>query len=179
VVFLLAFAMLQRARVRTLRSFPSIQSAQLVPVSENIFITAQLKPEDIPDLGRREVQTIVDIRPDGEAAHQPSSTQLAKVADVHGIHFHYIPVPHESIPEEAVQHLQSVLAESSGSTVLYCRTGRRAVRLFALVEASRRDGPNSQAILEMVHKAGFSAIDLKEDIARRIAQRVDTNPGGN
>ena len=178
VLFLLSIAVLQRARVKSYRS-SSILPAQLVPVNENTFISAQLKPDDILALERRGIQTIVDIRPDGEDAGQPSSAQLAKIAEGHKIHFHYIPVPHGTIPEEAVQQLQEVLAEPVGPAVLYCRTGRRAVRLFALVEASRHDGPDTKAILKMVQHAGFSAIDLKEDIARRISQRSDTQHEGN
>jgi uncharacterized protein (TIGR01244 family) len=179
VAFLPCLAMLRNARVKSYRTFPSIQSPRLVPVSEHIAITAQLQPNDIPILGRSGINTIVDIRPDGEATGQPSSKGLAKIAEKNLIEFHYIPVPHETIPEEAVQKLRDVLADPAGRTVLYCRTGRRAVRLFALVEASRPGGPDSKAILDMVRKAGFSAIDLKDDIARRISQRSDAQPGGN
>lgn len=85
--------------------------------------------------------------------------------------FLYIPVPHESIPESAVAALDHALSEDPRSAVLYCRTGRRAARLFALVQASRSDGPGADEIFKMVSAAGFSAEDLKDDINQRIAHR--------
>jgi len=91
-----------------------------------------------------------------------------------GLGFHYIPVPHESIPAEDVVALGKALNPEVLPACLYCRTGRRAVRLYALVQASRSGGPNANEILEMVKNAGFSAEDLKDEIAQRIAHR-DTN----
>jgi hypothetical protein len=49
------------------------------------------------------------------------------------------------------------------------------VRLFALVEAMRPNGPARDDILQMVHDAGFSADDLKDDITRRIAGRSNSD----
>jgi len=157
---------------RHLADLPS-KLPTLTPVVNRIYITAQLRPENVPALRKRGFRTIVDIRPDGEAMDQPPSAEIAVAARENRIRFHYIPVPHETIPEEAVQNLQSVLSQSTDSTVLYCRTGRRAVRLFALAEASLQDGPGTEAILAIVRQAGFSAEDLKEDIARRISHRGD------
>lgn len=152
---------------------------KLVPVGLSTYISAQLKPANIIALKRRGFEYVADIRPDDEARDQPSSTQLANLASAQRMHFEYIPVPHDSIPEEAVQKLQTFLAgaRDNRNTVLYCRSGRRAARLFALVEATRANGPDSAAILKMVHDAGFSADDLKDDIARRIAQRGESSPG--
>src|SRR5579871_1160999 len=93
-------------------------------VTENVSITSQLQLEDVRWLGR--FATVVDVRPDGEAPDQTPSAQFAEVFRKTPIHFYYIPVPHESIPEEAVQRLKTVLSEPTGETLLYCRTGRRA-----------------------------------------------------
>jgi uncharacterized protein (TIGR01244 family) len=150
-----------------------------VRITENIFITSQLKPTDLVDLQFLRIKTIVDMRPDGEAKDQPSSAEVASIAEKVGMVFHYIPVPHESIPETAVEALHQVLKHEAMPAVLYCRTGRRAVRLFALEEATRPGGPDAASIEKIVRSAGFSADDLKDDIARRISLRSDppsTNP---
>jgi uncharacterized protein (TIGR01244 family) len=119
------------------------------------------------------------MRPDGEAADQAPSAEIKNAAERDGLGFHYIPVPHESIPEADVQALSEVLSHDNMPAVLYCRTGRRAVRLFALVEASRVDGPGADAILGTVRAAGFSADDLREDIARRLANRTSAPAANN
>jgi uncharacterized protein (TIGR01244 family) len=144
---------------------------QLVPITEGVFVTSQLKPENVSALRREGIATVIDIRPDGEAANQPSSSQIGTASRRARMRFHYIPVPHESIPEKAVAELDKALSEQAKPVVLYCRTGRRAVRLFALVQASRSDGPESGEILQMVRNAGFSADDLKEEIAQRLSHR--------
>ena len=91
--------------------------------------------------------------------------------------FYYIPVPHESIPEAAVIALQQAQQEAEGSMLIYCRTGRRAVRLFALTEAARNGGPGIEAILDMVKNAGFSAEDLREAMEQKIAVRYGKQGG--
>ncbi len=148
----------------------------LEQITGKIFITSQLAPKDVLYVRGRGIKTIVDMRPDGEVDGQPSSEEISSTAAKIDIGFHYIPVPHESIPESAVEELHQVLSKEATPALLYCRTGRRAVRLFALEEASRAEGPDAAAIQEMVRKAGFSADDLKEDINRRISHRSDSQP---
>ncbi len=149
---------------------------KLVHVGEDVSITYQLNPQDIHSLWRNKVRTVVDIRPDGEEKGQPSSEEMQRAAKRANVDFFYIPVPHDSIPDEAVAQLSDVLStRASPLTVLYCRTGRRAVRLYALAEASRNDGPAVDEILKMVRDAGFVAEDLKDEIARRISLRNVSN----
>jgi uncharacterized protein (TIGR01244 family) len=149
----------------------------LQAIVDGVYLTSQVRPEDMLGLNDSNIDTIVDIRPDGEEPNQPSSAQIAAAASKLSIKFHYIPVPHENIPDNAVTALNGVLANKPGPTVLYCRTGRRAIRLFALVQASLPNGPDTNAILAMARNAGFSAEDIKEEIARRIAHRNETQTG--
>lgn len=155
---------------------PRPELPRLVAVDGHTYITSQLQPEDIAHLRAKGFRILVDIRPDGEAPHQPTSSMLGTIAENNRIDFFYIPVPHDTIPEEAVQKLQAALAtQPTEAAVLFCRSGRRAVRLFALVEAMRPNGPARDDILQMVHDAGFSADDLKDDITRRIAGRSNSD----
>ena len=145
--------------------------SHLVSIADDLFVTSQLRPESMPDLKRLGIQTIVDIRPDGEAADQTPSAEIKTVSIGHGLGFHYIPVPHENIPFSAVEALDQALTPQARPALLYCRTGRRAVRLLALVQASRVDGPGADAIMEMVRAAGFSADDLRDEIGQRLSHR--------
>jgi uncharacterized protein (TIGR01244 family) len=144
---------------------------ELVRLANDVYLGAQLRPENIAPLRERGIKTIIDMRPNGEEKDQPSSFSMSRMARRNGMDFRYTPVPHETIPEEAVLALEAWLTTEAKPAVLYCRTGRRAARLFALVEASRDDGPDLNAILETVRAAKFTADDLKEDIAKRISQR--------
>jgi uncharacterized protein (TIGR01244 family) len=144
----------------------------LTQVSGDVFITSQLTPKSLRYLRSRGIRTLVDVRPDGEAPDQPPSSAIAEAARPYQVAFHYLPVPHESIPDSAIDSLAQVLAKDNPSTLLYCRTGRRAVRLLALAEATRPDGPNLNEILKLVRDAGFEADDLRERLQQRIAARA-------
>ncbi len=146
----------------------------LSPVGGDVSITSQLRPGYIYELSRRHIRTLVDVRPDGEEQRQASSDEMRSAAENVGIDFYYIPVPHESIPDKAVMELSDVLSRGKTPTVLYCRTGKRAARLYALAEASRASGAGMDDILKLVRDAGFDAEDLKDDLARRIALRETT-----
>lgn len=148
-----------------------IARATLQPISDRVFVTAQLQTEQIPELIRQGIVTLIDLRPDGEAKDQPSSSEMKNAAELRGLKFFYIPVPHGDIPDKAVTALRDTLSDHNQRALLYCRTGRRAVRTFALVEASRPDGPTAEAILKMVSKAGFSADDIANEITERIKHR--------
>ena len=143
------------------------------PVMERIYVASQLRPADLPTLPQCGFKTVVDIRPDGEAAGQIPSAEIGQRLKELGMDFHYIPVPHGTIPDTAVDALGDVLSHDSQPVLLYCRTGRRAVRTLALSEASRLEGPSLDQILNMVREAGFDAEDLKDNIAGRIARRGD------
>lgn len=140
-------------------------------ISDKLYLTSQLRVEDLATVEKLGIKTIVDIRPDGEAPDQTPSYQIKSASNGAGLGFYYIPVPHESIPEGAVVALDHALTPDELPAVLYCRTGRRAVRLFALVQASRVDGPGVDAIMEMVRAAGFSADDLRGEITQRFSHR--------
>ena len=151
---------------------------KLTEITDRVFLTSQLKPSSMRYLRQRQIKTVIDMRPDGEAADQPSSEQMMRMAEVMNMKFFYIPVPHEGIPNEAVDSLQSALKTVDEPVVLYCRTGRRAARLFALAKASQGGGPNADEILGLVRAAGFEGEDLAGEIARRIANRDKPQAGG-
>lgn len=144
------------------------------PVADRLAVTSQLRAENVRELKRRGFTNIVDLRPDGEDGDQAPSSEIERAARESGLAFHYIPVPHGDIPKDAVDALHDAIADPTDRSVLYCRTGNRAVRTFALVEASRADGPSADAIVRMAHDAGFSADDLRDDINGRIARRTST-----
>ena len=148
--------------------------SQLLPVAGNVFVTSQLSPNSVGYLKSFGIKAVIDIRPDGEEPNQPTSSEMERACSRFGLAFHYFPVPHESIPAAVVDELHEALTADATRTVLYCRTGRRAVRLFALAEASRAGGPGSDAILEMVRSAGFTAEDLRTEIAQRLSRRNES-----
>lgn len=149
--------------------------AASVPVQHlaaRIDLAPQLPLASMAGMRGRGYTTVIDLRPDGEDAAAPPSTAMASVASDAGLKFHYVPVPHGDIPDAAVDQLRQALSETQGEQVLlYCRSGRRAARTWALVESGRAGGLTVPQILEAVKAAGQDATDLRERLDAHAARR--------
>jgi uncharacterized protein (TIGR01244 family) len=145
-----------------------VETRQLVP---GIWVTAQVVPDQLVALRHRGFVALIDLRPDGEVVNQPSSKDMAGAASRAGMAFHYTPVPHGEIPARAVADLAQALATDARPVLLYCHSGRRAARTWALAEASRAGGLGAAAIEAAVREAGQPIDDLTSQIVSRIAAR--------
>jgi uncharacterized protein (TIGR01244 family) len=139
-------------------------------LAAQIDVSTQLELAAVSALGQRYVK-IIDLRPDGEVEGQPSSAEMAQAARRQAVDFGYVPVPHGEIPEEAVLKLRQALADQKGQVLLYCRSGKRAARTWALAEAGRVGGLQADEIIAAVRGAGQEADDLRPRIEAAIAAR--------
>lgn len=149
--------------------------ASLTPASHSllggIHVSEQIA---LPDLSRLKVKgykTVIDLRPDGEVAGQPSSAEVGAEAERLSLAFAYVPTPHGDIPDGVATELSRVLATAEKPVMLYCRSGKRAARVWALAEAARSGGPDAVAISNAVRSAGQPVDDILPRITTRIAQR--------
>lgn len=150
---------------------PASQVPSAHPLSNDVSISEQISTGEIEALRRAGFRSIVDLRPDGEAPDQPPSADVARAVKQRGLAFAYVPVQHGDIPGETVDALASSLRTLPKPVLLYCRSGRRAARTWALVEASRPGGLDATAIEAAIKSAGQSGDDLGVEIASRIAAR--------
>ncbi|PLK50355.1 TIGR01244 family sulfur transferase [Uliginosibacterium sp. TH139] len=144
-----------------------------IKLSEYVAVAGQIETSQVKQIKLNGYKTIVDFRPDGEAAGQASSQEIEAESQRHGIRFIYLPVPHgDGVPEEVVTKLASVVDQPDGQPVLlYCRSGRRATRAWSLAEASRTQGMGDQEILRTAKAAGQSVDDLNAAITEKVRQR--------
>jgi uncharacterized protein (TIGR01244 family) len=136
-----------------------------------IYLTDQIRSTDFRQIKRLHIATIVDMRPDGEASDQIPSLTVERISHQQGMMFSYIPVPHGAIPGSAVDKLSSVLREGKRPILLYCRTGKRAIRTYCLAEASRKEGHDERELVSIAEESGFSIDDLHTELQQRIAER--------
>lgn len=140
-------------------------------LTKDVAVTEQLRLDDLAGVQARGFNTVIDLRPDGEAADQPAADEVRRAASRTGLFFAYVPVPHGDIPAATVDALAHALKVTPRPVLLYCRTGRRAARTWALVEANRPGGMDAQAIERAVAAAGQSASDIDDKINAEIATR--------
>jgi len=172
IVSLLLAALAVLASAAWSRHVEAQVMAHIAPhrLSDAVDVTTQLHPKDLTAVGARYAM-VVDLRPDGEVAEQPTSKEMEAAAKRNGLEFAYIPVPHGEIPEESVAHLRAVLEARHGEILLYCRSGKRAARTWALAEASRSNGSSTGAIIAAVQAAGQEAEDLRSRIQIAVESR--------
>jgi uncharacterized protein (TIGR01244 family) len=152
-------------------SYKSRGALQTHSLTRDVWISEQLTADHVVEVQRQGFRSIIDLRPDGEAPDQLPSAEVERLARASGIGFAYVPVQHGDIPAETVDQLVASLRNAQRPVLLYCRTGRRAARTWALAEASRPDGLDAAAIDRAVARAGQSDDDLAAFIAARIAAR--------
>jgi len=140
-------------------------------LANNVWVSEQISPSQLRQLRGQQFGAVVDLRPDGEVANQPSSNAMAQAAGEAGLAFTYDPVPHGDVPDSAVTGLQRALVSQHQSVLLYCRSGRRAARTWALAEASTVGGMDAASIKDAVRRVGQSVDDLQIQIDDRIAAR--------
>ena len=159
------------AIVLTLAVLNRTPRAQLRPLVDGIWISEQVQPEQLAALKLQGIRSIIDLRPDGEQHGQPSSTEINAAADANGLTFAFVPVPHGDIPDSQVDALAMSLKIVEKPVVLYCGSGRRAARTWALSEAVRPDGLSADAIRKALTSAGQESPDLDSAIESLIATR--------
>lgn len=139
---------------------------------DQVSVREQIALGDVAGIRSGGYRTLIDLRPDGEAADQPSSALIAEEAKRAGLAFAYHPTPHGDIPDNVANDLARTLAVAERPVLLYCRSGKRAARVWALAEASRPGGPDAMRIASAVRAAGQPVEDLMPAITARIATRV-------
>jgi uncharacterized protein (TIGR01244 family) len=141
-------------------------------ITDNVGITQQISVGQVSLAREMGYQGLVALRPDDEAADQPTAAEIGREAARLGLFFAYVLVPHGDIPPESVGALKNVLTRHADRRMLlYCRTGRRAARTWGLAEAESPNGLDGWQILRSIERIGQNADDLAGTIKQRVAAR--------
>jgi uncharacterized protein (TIGR01244 family) len=124
-------------------------------VTDTFAVAAQLTGEDIAEAAKAGVRLIVNNRPDDEEPGQPSSRELAEAARDAGVDYLHQPV-RGAPTREQVDQLKTVLDQTPGPAIAFCRSGMRSIFTWAIGQqlsgAMTRD--------EIVEAAGRAGYDL-------------------
>lgn len=109
-------------------------SLRIGQLSPHFFVSGQITPHDIGELAAQGFKAIVNNRPDGEDAGQPTSDEIAAVAAGHGLAYVHLPVRSGGITAEMVQDFHDRVATLEGPVLMYCRSGARSAMLWQLAD---------------------------------------------
>lgn len=102
-------------------------------LEEGIFVSGQIRPEDVPGLAARGIRTIVNNRPDGEVPGQPQGGAIRLAAEQAGIGYTSIAI--SRITGEAVADMRGAIARAERPILAFCAVGARSTYLWALARA--------------------------------------------
>lgn len=139
-------------------------------VTPTFWVSSQITPADVAALAGSTVRSIINDRPDDETPGQPSSADIAATAASLGLGYQHIPVKASAIRDQEVDLFAAALAASATPVLAFCRTGTRAVMLWAL---SRADHLGSDALIQTASRLGYDISALKPRLdARHAAQEI-------
>ena len=115
-------------------------------VNEKFFVSDQINIGDIDWIVEHGIKTIICNRPNGEGSDQPNFDEIKSIAEKHNITCHYLPVTTGKINKDNITNFSNILDESQAPILAYCRSGKRAITLWALANAQTLKLSDMQSI---------------------------------
>jgi sulfide:quinone oxidoreductase len=109
-------------------------------------VAGQLQVDDIAALAAQGWRSLMCNRPDGEAADQPTSAELAQAAATHGLAWRDVPIVSGQWHDADVAAFADALRTLPAPVLAFCRTGTRSIHLWALAMAATLDAANIERI---------------------------------
>ncbi len=102
-------------------------------LDDDLSVSGQVQPRDVPELARAGYRTIICNRPDEEEPGQPTFAEIAAIAESLGLKVAHIPVDDAHPVEMQKGEFARALAQLPAPVLAYCRTGNRCTRLHEAV----------------------------------------------
>ena len=117
-------------------------------------VSGQIVPADVAGLGAQGVTMIVNNRPDGEDAGQPTSDEIEAAAKAAGVEYRHVPIARGMGPSDVEAMRNAIHAAGEGKLFAYCRTGNRSTLAWAV--AKSEDGVPREELERCAEGAGFT-----------------------
>lgn len=105
-------------------------------MASQVYVTGQLFEADFKLIAKQDVRTIMDNRPDDEANEPPLSTDLAKVAEEHGITFVHFPVAPGPITAEAAEAYAKACEKLERPLLIFGKSAARSMKIWEMGEST-------------------------------------------
>jgi sulfide:quinone oxidoreductase len=131
-------------------------------ITDKISVSPQLTEDDVNAAAKAGFRSIICNRPDGEAADQPTFSEIENIAKNAGMEARYIPVVAGMVKDTDADAFEAAMRELPKPVLSYCRTGTRSATMWSLSQAGKMPLAD---ILSATKAAGYDM----GGVARRIA----------
>jgi uncharacterized protein (TIGR01244 family) len=106
-------------------------------IAADVCVAPQLTPEAMAEVARAGFRAVVNNRPDfEEGAMQPTSAQIEAAARAAGLAYRHLPVNGAFQTAAEAAAMAQLLQELPRPLLMFCRSGARSTRLYALATSS-------------------------------------------
>ena len=137
---------------------------QLVSLGPGLSVTGRLDRSDLEALARAGVRTIINNRPDGEDPGQLPAAEARRIAELHGLTYHHIPMTAATLSRSDVDAFAAALCDAPAPLVAHCRSGTRSTLLWAL--SRMREGADPLSLIAEATRHGIDIANLPAVAAR-------------
>lgn len=137
---------------------------ELKRVNQDFYVAGQITANDIVKIADQGIKTLICNRPDGEGADQPNVIEIEEAAQQYGLKVIYQPVTSGKITDQQVAEFKQLYKNAQKPVLAYCRSGMRAISLWALAEVAPQD---VALLVESGNKLGFNLKGLVPRILKR------------
>jgi len=130
---------------------------ELKRINDQVSVSPQIRADDVAAIKAAGFTTIVNNRPDGESADQPSGAEIEAAARAAGLTYVAIPLGRDGVSPDMVEKTKQALEGSAGPVFCYCRSGTRSTTLWALSQAGNLP---AEEIIAAAGQAGYDISHL-------------------
>ncbi|MGO7337792.1 bifunctional sulfur transferase/dioxygenase Blh [Rhizobium leguminosarum] len=143
-----------------------------VRVNDLLSVAAQPDAAAFASFAAQGFAAVINARPDGEEPGQPGNTAENASAAAAGLAYSFVPVKGTEITEADIRAFQTAMAEAKGPVVAHCKSGTRALTLYALGEVL--DGRMKPGDVEAFgQNLGFDLAGARRWLEKRSGQVAD------
>ena len=122
-------------------------------LDEKTLVDGQIGPNDVATLKAMGVTLIVNNRPDGEDANQPTSDEIEAAAKEQGLDYRHVPIARGLGPSDIEAMREAMHSVGDGKLFAFCRSGNRSTLAWAV--AKSEDGVSREELNRRANEAGF------------------------
>ena len=132
-------------------------------ITDEFSVAPQIGVDDVAAIAAAGFRAVVCNRPDGEAAEQPESDDVARAVIACGMEWRMLPV--RNICRDDVDAFAAVVGELPKPVLAYCRSGTRCTTLWSLTEIDKRP------VQDIVARARAAGYDMAPVVQRAAGLR--------
>ena len=106
--------------------YSNLEDSHMNDIAGRVSVGPQIQLADLAVLKAQGIEVVINNRPDGEVADQPSHEAMAEASAALGLSYYFIPVSPRGLTQENVDDMQAALVATSGPVFAYCRSGNRS-----------------------------------------------------